>query len=149
MARYGPLEGSRTNRREARARTKLNTAVGFGTKARLALCANGRLHLQSLRSHSSCHPLAHPTTATDAHRHVNTQHHRTLPNYLPEVIAPGQYLAASIGSTDPQIARLPFQGLATRDKAEGAPPSGSQTAHGTSIQHTTIAITREPLRPIE
>jgi hypothetical protein len=140
MARYGPLVGSRTNRREARA--------GSGESSPGAV-ANGRLHLQSLRSHSSCHPLAHPTTATDTHRHVNTHYHRTLPDCLPELIAPGQYLAASIGSTDPRIARLPFQGLATRDKAEGAPPSGSQTALGTSIQHTPIAITREPLRPIE
>lgn len=33
-------------------------------------------------------------------------------------ISSGQYLAASIGSTDPRIARLPYRGLATRDKAE-------------------------------
>lgn len=78
------------------------------------------------------------TTAPDAPRHRNTHLHRTCPDCLlpPGPTAPGQHLAASIGSTDPPIARLPNWGLATRDKAEGAPPSGPQTAHGTHLHNT-------------
>ena len=71
-----------------------------------------------------------------APRYTSPSH---TPRLSPGPTAPGQHLAASIGSTDPPIARLPNWGLATRDKAEGAPPSGPQTAHGTYL-HNILSL---------
>lgn len=141
-----------SNRRAARARPELKRERqwGLGTSLSAALCC----HCQRSPASSPASPFAHflPPSLHRTQRPLRT---RTGTEYSsppppppshppppsPGLTAPGQHLAASIGSTDPPIARLPFWGLATRDKAEGAPPSALQTAHEIHIQHTIIATT--------
>ena len=145
-----PHERLGTNRRAARARPELKRERqwGLGTRVSAALCC----HCQrspasspvSLRSQTSCHP--HHRTQRPLRTRTGIEYPSPPPPSHPPppssgLTAPGQHLAASIGSTDPPIARLPFWGLATRDKAEGAPPSALQTAHEIHIQHTIIATT--------
>ena len=102
------------------------------------LCCVPTAHLQS-----ASHFLP-PPTPTDHTGRARRRHQSPPPSpaarLLQLLITSGQHLAVRIGSTDPQIARLPFRGLATRDKAEGAPPSGPQTALQT---HPTLNSPRK------